>query len=154
MRFIGCKTNLLSEIDAFIHENIDVKQRLFCDIFSGTASVARYFKGQYQIISNDALFFSYVLQKAYVECNRQPRFWKVNSLVGDVFSYLTTADVSKETSLFVTENYSPYGEAGRMYFTEKNARRIDSTTFSSPPMAATRAASTSTSTPHASSPVR
>lgn len=125
MRFIGCKTNLLSEIDAFIHENIDFKQNLFCDIFSGTASVARYFKNQYQIISNDALFFSYVLQKAYVECNRQPHFRKVNALVGDVFSYLTTADVSKETSLFVTENYSPYGEAGRMYFTEKNARRID-----------------------------
>ena len=43
MRFIGCKALLLDNIKSVIDENApDAKS--FCDIFSGTATVARYFK--------------------------------------------------------------------------------------------------------------
>lgn len=61
MRYIGSKANLLKNIEMFIAENIHTKQEVFCDIFSGTAVVARHFKSQYQIISNDSLYFSYVV---------------------------------------------------------------------------------------------
>ena len=62
MRYIGNKTNLLDNIDLFIEEKVDYQENMiFCDFFSGTASVARFFKNKYQIISNDILYFSYIL---------------------------------------------------------------------------------------------
>lgn len=62
MRFIGCKALLLDNIKSVIDENApDAKS--FCDIFSGTATVARYFKQWYEVTSNDLLYFSYVLQR-------------------------------------------------------------------------------------------
>lgn len=125
MRYIGCKTNLLAEIKSFVDANIGVSKGVFCDIFSGTAAVARFFKERYRIISNDALYLSYVLQKAYIECNQKPEFLKLKEKVGDVLAHLSEGSVSEVTDLFVMENYSPYGGQGRMYFTEKNAKHID-----------------------------
>ena len=49
MRFIGSKVLLLKKIEEVIKNNIQDAES-FCDIFSGTASVARYFKKNYQII--------------------------------------------------------------------------------------------------------
>lgn len=63
MRFIGNKTNLLNDIQKVIKENCDGSEKVFCDLFSGTSSVARFFKNEYKIISNDMLYFSYVLQR-------------------------------------------------------------------------------------------
>ena len=60
MRFIGSKTQLLNEIDDFIQENIQFKSGMtFCDIFSGSSSVARHFKEKYRIISNDIMNLYY-----------------------------------------------------------------------------------------------
>ena len=67
MRFIGGKTLLLDHIKRVLQENTDGTERVFCDIFSGTGTVARYFKPDYEIISNDLLHFSYAIQKATVE---------------------------------------------------------------------------------------
>jgi adenine-specific DNA-methyltransferase len=58
MRFIGNKSNLLSNIEKVINENCNGDENVFCDIFSGTSSVARHFKSRYKIISNDMLYFS------------------------------------------------------------------------------------------------
>ena len=51
MRFIGSKANLLNNIEAVINENVQNTGGVFCDIFSGTSSVAQHFKPQYEIIS-------------------------------------------------------------------------------------------------------
>ena len=77
MRFIGNKTNLLNDIQKVIKENCDGSEKVFCDLFSGTSSVARFFKNEYKIISNDMLYFSYVLQKATIQNNQIPDFKKV-----------------------------------------------------------------------------
>lgn len=37
MRFIGNKTNLLNDISKVIKDNCDGTEKVFCDIFSGTA---------------------------------------------------------------------------------------------------------------------
>ena len=79
MRYIGNKTNLLNNIDQVIKENCDGEEKIFCDLFSGTSSVARYFKNRYKIISNDLLYFSYVLQKATIENNNIPEFKKLKN---------------------------------------------------------------------------
>lgn len=73
MRFIGCKTLLLDNIKAVVDEKAP-EAKTFCDIFSGTSTVARYFKQWYEVYSNDLLYFSYVLQRGTIECDSIPDF--------------------------------------------------------------------------------
>lgn len=127
MRYIGSKANLLSSIEKCINTNIHTEQKTFCDIFSGTGVVARYFKPQYKIISNDSLYFSYVIQKAFLENNILPEFSKLKSTIENPFYYFENTEPNAISlgNNFIEENYSPTGNAGRMYFTSENARRID-----------------------------
>ncbi|MEX0125488.1 DNA adenine methylase, partial [Clostridium butyricum] len=81
MRFIGSKTLLLDQIKQVIDERAP-EAKSFCDIFSGTAAVARYFKQWYQVSSNDLLYFSYVLQRATVENDTMPEFTLLNEVLG------------------------------------------------------------------------
>lgn len=125
MRYIGSKVNLLANIESCITENIKTPQASFCDIFSGTAVVARYFKSKYKIISNDSLYFSYVIQKAYVENNSNLKFSKLKNDIRNPFLFLENENLENIENDFITQNYSPAGKDGRMYFTEENAKRID-----------------------------
>jgi adenine-specific DNA-methyltransferase len=128
MRFIGSKTLLLDEINKVIKSNVD-NAFTFCDIFSGTTSVARYFKKDYKIISNDLLHFSYVLQKASLENHKYPSFEKIKSKICmDPLEYFNQKNISKfdlESTSFIHNNYSPSENCDRMYFTNKNALKID-----------------------------
>lgn len=143
MRFIGCKENLLSFIETFIKEK-DIKGNVLCDLFAGTGSVAKHFKKLgYKIISSDLLYFSYVLQKVYIEQNQYPKFVKLlkylkidlveetlftNESQGtkEIIKYLNNLD---DIEGFIYKNYSPEGTRGqdyhRKYFTGENAKRID-----------------------------
>jgi adenine-specific DNA-methyltransferase len=77
MRFIGCKENLIPFIETFIKQK-DIKGNIFCDLFAGTAAVGKHFKRLgYKIISTDLLYFSYILQKVYIELNQYPKFIKL-----------------------------------------------------------------------------
>ena len=126
MRFIGNKTSLLRNIQQVIEENCDGNEKVFCDLFSGTSSVARYFKNKYKIISNDMLFFSYVLQRATIMNNEIPKFTKVKEKlnIDNIFEYLENTNIQKSNG-FVYSNYSPNGQCERMYLTSENAQRID-----------------------------
>lgn len=127
MRFIGSKINLLENIKQVVDENCDGINEVFCDIFSGTGAVSRYFKPYYQIISNDILYFSHILTAATIENNAEPSFDRLkNKGIDDVFAYLESSPIEQSlVNGFVTEEYSPKGNAGRMYLTEDNAERID-----------------------------
>jgi len=128
MRFIGSKVLLLTEIEKVIKENVQSAQ-LFCDLFSGTSVVGRYFKKDYKIISNDLLYFSYVLQKASIEVNKKPLYDKLQNLLDmNPFEYLVNTEVSIdcfEETPFIYQNYSPNEDCDRQYFTNENALRID-----------------------------
>ena len=81
MRFIGCKNRILPFLNDFIKRN-NLKGNTFCDLFAGTASVGKYFKAKkYAIISNDLLYFSYVLQRCYLEINSYPTFENLLSVL-------------------------------------------------------------------------
>ena len=128
MRFIGCKTLLLDKIDEIIEENTkDVHS--FCDIFSGTSTVARYFKDKYEVYSNDLLYFSYVLQKATIENDCIPKFEGLKRLgINDPIEYFNSLNNNEMEQLqpenrFLQNTYAPKGN--RMYFTDENALRID-----------------------------
>lgn len=129
MRFIGCKTNLLENIKEVVDRHA-AESTSFCDIFSGTASVARYFKQWYEVYSNDLLYFSYCLQKGTIEAPAKPKFENLNKTFGITdplifFNTMDTADMEvlpREKRCF-QNNYAPTGN--RMYVTDSNALRID-----------------------------
>lgn len=129
MRFIGCKTLLLDNIKKVVDEKAPNAHR-FCDIFSGTSTVARYFKQWYEVYSNDLLYFSYVLQKGTIENDEIPAFKKMvlEKNISDPISYFNNMETSEMESLiqekrFFQNTYAPRG--GRMYMTDDNALRID-----------------------------
>lgn len=129
MRFIGCKTLLLDNIKQVIDEKAPNAKSL-CDIFSGTATVARYFKQWYEVYSNDLLYFSYVLQRGTVENDEVPKFERLQKEFGidDPISYFNEMSLSEMEKLpqerrFFQNTYAPAG--GRMYVNDENALRID-----------------------------
>lgn len=119
MRFIGCKALLLDNIKSVIDENApDAKS--FCDIFSGTATVARYFKQWYEVTSNDLLYFSYVLQRGTVAVDCLPTYeiLQENTGISDPVAYFNGLSLEQMERLpperrFFQNTYAPIG--GRMY---------------------------------------
>lgn len=129
MRFIGCKTLLLDNIKEVIDEKAP-DAKTFCDIFSGTATVARYFKKWYEVYSNDLLYFSYVLQRGTVENDSLPAFQTLKDKKGiedpiDYFNNLSDTEMYAipQEKRFFQNTYAPTG--GRLYLKDENALRID-----------------------------
>jgi len=126
MRYIGGKSQLLNNIEAVINENSSGSEVIFCDIFSGTGSVARYFKPKYEVHSNDILHFSYVIQKATIENNNKPQFKNLKRMgIIDPIEYLETTEIKKESDGFIAKNYAPNKKCQRMYMSKQNAERVD-----------------------------
>lgn len=124
MRYIGNKTRLIDVITNFFSDN-KITGESFCDIFSGTGSVADAFKDKYKIIANDFLLCSSVITKAKIFNNKKPAFDKFISIYGlDPFDYFAKKNHEYQHQYFVTNNFSPKG--GRKFFSEENAIIIDS----------------------------
>lgn len=139
MRYIGNKENILDKIYSILTEN-GVEGDSFFDFFSGTTSVARYYKKLgYRVFSSDFLYLSFCLQKAYIENNREALFERLlptllsvrcasffASPLEQVVAYLNTISPVKG---FIYKNYTPEGTAAldrpRMYFSSENGKVID-----------------------------
>ena len=135
MRFIGSKENLIYFIERAVQEK-GVKGKIFFDIFSGTTVVAQHFKKKgYNIISNDNLYFSYILQKTYIENNTIPKFLcltqflkrsnsydNLKTRAENVIDFLNNVKGIKD---YAFENYAPSGKYKRRYFSDENAQKID-----------------------------
>lgn len=128
MRYIGSKSLLLKQIEELIQKK-GLIANSFCDLFSGTAAVARYFKKDYEIISNDLLHFSYVLQKATIENEIYPEFKKIKKhLSEDPFHFFKNINVNLDVIIetpFIYQNYTPNEKSERQYFSNENGLRID-----------------------------
>ncbi len=123
MRYLGNKQRMLEKIDEFIEEN-GIDGKVFCDLFSGSASVCDHFKDKYRIIANDLLYSSYVLTRAKVKNAAVPRYEKFSAATRkDFFDYFNQKEYPFEDGHFIWKNYSPAG--GRQYFTEVTANKID-----------------------------
>lgn len=139
MRYIGNKESLIDGIYQAMMVR-DIKGRSFFDVFSGTANVAKFFKRlNYKIISSDLMYYSYVLQKAYIKNNSYPTFYGLHDLIKDIDlqdlystpiqKVLAYLNQSKEKKGFIYQNYTPEGtfhlETPRMYYTSSNGIFID-----------------------------
>ena len=140
MRYIGNKTKLLDRIYNAMKEH-GVNGESFFDFFSGTASVAKFFKQNgYEVYSSDLLFMSYCLQRAYITNNIEPEFIKLLPRLSDccrinlletpldkVLHFLNECVPEKQG--FIYKNYSVAGtkhlKQPRMYLSDNNAAKID-----------------------------
>lgn len=118
MNYIGSKYKLAE----FLTDSIkgvagnDLSQKIFCDLFAGTGIVGRNFKTKVKkVISNDIEFYSYVLNKNYienhVEIQFEPLLEELNQING--------------INGFIFEEYSENGKSNRLYFSENNGKKID-----------------------------
>ena len=125
MRYLGSKIKLVEQIENVINEN-HIEGEVFADLFAGTGCVGDFFKGRYSIISNDFLYYSFVLNKAKLMNACIPEFVLFRKKYDlDVFEWLNCQEYEPDDTFFVYKNYTPVGE--RMFFTEKNGIKIDGT---------------------------
>lgn len=126
MRFIGSKRNLLNEIDNILQPHLDGTEKSFVDLFAGSNVVGNYFADQYQIITNDIMYFSYVLARGTLAIKSTPSFDNLLERgISDPLQFLSSQNLNDYKGDYVTKEYSPAGNAKRMYFTIENAKRID-----------------------------
>lgn len=118
MNYIGSKHKLADFIKSNVRSVVagDMKDMVFCDLFAGTGSVGRNFKGDVRsVIANDVEFYSYVLLENYIgnhrELDYESRLLQLNELSGQ--------------SGFISQYYSEGGKGGRLYFSEANGNKID-----------------------------
>lgn len=138
MRFIGNKEKLLDRIYQTVLST-GTETGVFCDFFSGTSNVGRFFKEKgFKIISSDLLYFSYVLQKAYIENNKEPEFKKLLTKIGTTKNKLFPSRFDSVREYlnqlegidgFIYQNYTEEGTRDqkyqRKYFIAENGKKID-----------------------------
>lgn len=118
MNYIGSKYKLSEFIKQGVYSVVgqDLSDKVFCDLFAGTGIVGRSFRKEVkQIISNDLEYYSFVLNKNYIE-NHQPL---------DYLPYIFELNSLEGKKGFIFEEYSENGSAGRQYFKAENGKRID-----------------------------
>lgn len=129
MNYIGSKYSILDYIDETIEDFVNPQDKniTFCDIFSGTSTVGKYFKKKgYSIIANDIQYYSYVTTKHLIENNDELKFEKLRAENIEPFIELNDLNGVKG---FIYNNYSKGGTIGtlheRQYFSDDNAAKID-----------------------------
>lgn len=118
MNYIGSKYSLIDFLTATIADvaGSNAQGKVFADLFAGTGVVGKTFKEKgYRVISNDIQYYSYVLNKHYIE-NVPPLSAEIakslNQLAG--------------TEGFIYKNYCAGSGSGRQYFTDENGMKCDS----------------------------
>ena len=121
MRYIGSKAKLIDEIHSIINQNITLTEdSVFCDIFSGTGTVAESFRDKCKVIVNDSLYASYCVSKAKTS-NTSDYFVNLSFNPIEFFNNLDSSNYIKG---FCYNNFAPT-VSGRQYFTDDNAKFID-----------------------------
>lgn len=126
MRYIGGKALLLDYIIDIIEKETKNVNSII-DIFSGSGVVGNAFKSKgYSVLSNDFLYFSYVIARGTVGICKEPEFENFDF---DVIDYLNNISLKNTIypleKCFIYNNYSPNENCERMYFQNENAIKID-----------------------------
>lgn len=119
MNYIGSKHKLSEFLDKTIHSIVgsDLSNKVFCDIFAGTGIVGRNFKNKVQkIIANDLEYYSYVLNKNYIE-NHIP--------ITNKHQYIDKLNSIEFKEGIIYNNYCMGSGSKRQYFSDENGKKID-----------------------------
>ncbi len=142
MYYIGSKQYLLPFIDECINKIVPIEKShmTFCDLFAGTGIVGTHFKKKgCKIIANDIQYYSYVLNKQYIENHKPLTFSGLCHIIPELTSF--TKPVEKANCVckylsniegvdgFIYKNYCKGGTVGdeyeRLYFTDENGKKCD-----------------------------
>jgi adenine-specific DNA-methyltransferase len=136
LNYIGSKYSLLPFIEKYYARIADGSEKTFCDLFAGTGAVGRFFKSKgLRVIANDIQYYSYVLNKAYLEINKPPSFATLRKEFHAEIATFSRQQISPLQSVldfmnslpkrrgFITKHYSPV--ANRFYYTRENAEKAD-----------------------------
>ena len=142
MYYIGSKQHLLSFIDECIKEVVPKTDSgvTFCDLFAGTGIVGAHFKRKgFKIIANDIQYYSYVLNKQYIQNHKPLGFEGLKNIIPELKDLTDQVDkincvcgyLNNINGLegFIYNNYCKGGtkdsEYERLYFTDENGRKCD-----------------------------
>lgn len=118
MNYIGSKYSLLDFLETTIETVTGYKDGddyVFADLFAGTGIVGQTYKAKgCTVISNDIQYYSYVLNKHYIE----------NIPELDT-SLLETLNNLPPAQGFIYKNYCEGSGSGRNYFTNENGMKCD-----------------------------
>jgi adenine-specific DNA-methyltransferase len=119
MNYIGSKYKLLSFIKEVVYSIVgrNLSNIIFCDLFAGTGVVGRLFKKEVKkVISNDIEYYSYVLNKNYIENHINIDYARFLKKLNEIIPF--------ENGL-IYNNYCRGSGSGRQYFTDENGKKID-----------------------------
>lgn len=139
MNYIGSKKTLINFISYTIGEVTNNKIGTFIDLFAGTGIVGEHYKKLgYNVISNDMQYYSYVLNKNYIENSNTLTFSLLENEIEEikyinhnqrayyVCKYLDNIEL---VDGFIFDNYcingSDNNEFQRNYFSEYNGKKAD-----------------------------
>lgn len=118
MNYIGSKLSLLDFLTTTIENVTGYKSGdnyIFADLFAGTGIVGQTFKQKgCTVIANDIQYYSYVLNKHFIE-NNSP----IDASLLDELNFLEGIEG------FVFNNYCAGSGSGRNYFTDDNGKKCD-----------------------------
>lgn len=118
MNYIGSKQSLLDFLETTIEEFTGYKEGdgfVFGDLFAGTGVVGQRYKEKgHSVISNDIQYYSYVLNKHYIE--------NIPELDDSLLEYFNNLNPVKS---FIYNNYCEGSGSGRNYFTNENGMKCD-----------------------------
>ncbi len=120
MNYIGSKYKLSNFIKSTVYSVVgnDLSDKIFCDIFAGTGIVGRNFKQEVkQVISNDFEYYSFVLNKNYIE--NHYKLEDQEKLIEEL-NQLPLIENG-----FIYKNYCLGSGSERQYFSDNNGRKID-----------------------------
>jgi adenine-specific DNA-methyltransferase len=139
MNYIGSKKSLLEFLEQSIYKVVGKRDFIFLDLFAGTGVVGQHFKSKgHKIIANDLQYYSFVLNKNYIENHKILKFLGLEEELSELKSY----DYKKRASFickfldnleltegFIYNNYCLGGTKSkkiqRQYFSDKNGKKVD-----------------------------
>lgn len=118
MNYIGSKHSLINFLEDTIYNFTGYKKGdpfVFGDLFAGTGVVGKRFKENgCNVISNDIQYYSYVLNRHYIENNEE-----INLKLETELNNLPPIKG------FIYQNYCEGSGSGRKYFTDYNGMKCD-----------------------------
>jgi adenine-specific DNA-methyltransferase len=122
VRYYGGKEKLLEPIRSLLEEFNKERLEPIGDLFAGTGVVGKALRlSGHQVIANDILYFCYCLNVSNLSFVDDECFEQIGGFTNAI-QILNNLPLRHG---FISEHFSPAGSASRMYFSEVNAKRID-----------------------------
>lgn len=125
MNYIGSKYKLLPFLNYVICETVgenNLKKFIFCDLFSGTATVGKFFKNKVkQLIANDWEYYSFIINKNYIEND----FFTKQEIQHLTYYIDLLNNLPLIENGFIYKNYCKHDFCNRQYFSDYNGKKID-----------------------------